>query len=193
MTASMKILGLSAFLAIVSLAIPFIGHSVVWAGDADYSFLLQVAPVHLGIAVSSIIGGYAGALHLHSSQEKTLHELAIPMSFIAIAVLIGGCFTFNQTYIFMYVLACPPLVGFGIMQLSEWSFIKKRGVTLTLIVLLLLPSIALFFIGVTSQGLMMVVDLGTGFRVLFGALIGGLALNLRRDWKLNPPASEITS
>lgn len=39
MIASIKMLGISAFLAIVSLAIPLSGTNMAWVNDADYSFL----------------------------------------------------------------------------------------------------------------------------------------------------------
>jgi hypothetical protein len=176
MIAAMKILGFSVFLAFVSLAIPFSGTNMVWVNDADYSFLTQVALPHLGITTSSVIGGYAGVLYLRSSENQTLHQIAGIYSGVAIIMLISGLLIIDRMYVFMYSLACPPLVGFGVEKLAEHlpSF-KKRGVTFTLIGLLIVPSIALLCIGINSVDWVMVIDFGTGLRVLFGALIGGLA------------------
>jgi len=180
MTRSIKMLALSACLAIVSVAIPFSGLNRAWVTDANYSFFLQVALPHLGIAVSSIIGGYAGGLFLCRSKDKNLHDLALTMSVIAIAILASGMFISNGPYVLMYSLICPPLVGFGVMKLSErFPLIRKRGVAISLIVLLLLTSITLLFIGINSTDWVMIIDFGTGFRVLFGALIGGLAVNIQ--------------
>lgn len=179
MAISMKILGFSSFLAILSLAIPFSGPDIAWVNDADYSFLTQVALPHLGIAASSIIGGYAGVLYLRSSGNQTLHQIAGIYSGIAVIMLVGGLFIIDIVYVFLYSLACPPLVGFGVVKLAEHlPSIKKRVVTFMLIGLLMLPSIALLCIGINSVDWVMVIDFGTGFRVLFGALIGGLAANL---------------
>lgn len=179
MTASMKMLGFSSFLAIVSLAIPFSGTNMAWVNDADYSFLTQVALPHLGIAASSILGGYAGVLYLRSSENQTLHQIAGIYSGVAVIMLVSGLFIIDRMYVFLYSLACPPLVGFGVVKLAEHlpSF-KKRGVTFTLIGLLMVPSIALLCIGISSVDWVMVIDFGTGIRVLFGALMGGLAANL---------------
>ncbi|MFS2221018.1 hypothetical protein [Pantoea sp. B65] len=180
MTRSIKMLALAACIAIVSLAIPFSGLNRAWISDVDYSFFLQVALPRLGIAVSSIIGGYAGVLFLSHSQDKNLHELAVTMSVIDIALLIGGLFISDAPYVLMYSLVCPPLVGFGVMKLSERvSFIRKRAVMVSLIALLLLPSIALLSVGIQSTDWVMIFDFGTGFRVLFGALIGGLVANIK--------------
>ncbi|WP_312778379.1 hypothetical protein [Pseudescherichia sp.] len=84
-----------------------------------------------------------------------------------------------QTSIFLYTLACPPLVGFGIVKLAAHiPLIKKRGLTFVLLGLLMLPSIALVCIGINSIDWVMIIDFGTGLRVLIGALMGGLAANL---------------
>lgn len=182
MTRSMKMLALSTCLAIVSLAVPFSGINMVRVSDVEYSFFLQVALPHLGIAVSSIIGGYAGVLFLSSSNDQSLHDLAVTMSAIAVALLIGGMFISNGPYVLMYSLVCPSLVGFGLMKLSErLSFIRKRGVMFLLIAFLLLPSIALIFVGIDSTDWVMIIDFGTGFRVLLGALIGGFAANIKQE------------
>lgn len=182
MIAAMKILGFSVFLAFVSLAIPFSGTNMVWINDADYSFLIQVALPHVGIATSSIIGGYAGVLYLKNSENQTLHQIAGIYSGVAIAMLISGLFIIDRVYIFMYSLACPPLIGFGVVKLAEHlPLIKKRGVTFTLIGLLMLPSLALVCIGISSVDWIMVIDFGTGLRVLFGALMGGFAANIKLD------------
>ena len=178
MNVSIKMLTLSTVLAIISLAIPYSGTNMVWVNGASYSFLTQVALPHLGIAVSSIIGGYAGALFLSSSKDKTLNQLAGIYGIIATAMLIGGMYVNEPIYVFIYSLICPPLIGIGVSKLSEHMPLKKRGVTFTLIFLLLLPSIALLCIGITSRDWIMIIDFGTGFRVLFGALMGGLAANL---------------
>ena len=182
---SLIIFSLAICIAIVSIIVPFSGLNRAWVSDADYSFLLQVALPHLGIAVSSIIGGYAGVLFLRSSHDKNLHDLAVTMSVFAVALLIGGLFIDDSPYVLMYSLICPPLVGFGVMKLSErLSFIRKRGVVVSLIALLLLPSIALLCVGIDSTDWVMIFDFGTGFRVLFGALIGGLAGILKNDHEL---------
>lgn len=175
MIASLKLLALSAVLAVTSLAIPFSGTNMTWVNDAGYSFLTQVALPHLGIAVSSIIGGYAGALYLSSTKDQTLDKLAGIYGIIATAMLIGGLYVSDPVYVFIYSLACPPLIGTGVLKLSEHLPLRKRGVAFTLITLLLLPSIALLCVGINSVDWVMVIDFGTGLRVLFGALIGGLA------------------
>ncbi|EQC2670859.1 hypothetical protein ACY3SZ_001548 [Yersinia enterocolitica] len=173
-------LSLAICIAIISLIVPFSGLNRAWVSDADYSFLLQVALPHLGIAVSSIIGGYAGVLFLRSSRDKSQHDLAVTMSVFAVALLIGGLFISNGPYVLMYSLVCPPLVGFGVMKLSEHLLLlRKRGTLLSLIALLLLPSIALLCVGIDSTDWVMIFDFGTGFRVLFGALIGGLVANIK--------------
>jgi len=172
-------LAIAACLTIVSLAVPFSGLNRVWVSDVDYSFFLQVALPRLGIAVSSIIGGYAGVLFLGSSNDQSLHDFAVTMSSIAVALLIGGMFISNGPYVLMYSLVCPPLVGFGLMKLSErLSFIRKRGVIFSVIALLLLPSIALLSVGINSTDWVMVFDFGTGVRVVFGSLSGGMAAKL---------------
>ncbi|MGM3173121.1 MULTISPECIES: hypothetical protein [Dickeya] len=187
MNVSIKMLVLSAVLAITSLAIPFSETNMVWVNDASYSFLIQVALPHLGIAVSSIIGGYAGALFLSSSKDQTLNQFAGINGIIATAMLICGVYVSEPIYVFIYSLVCPPLIGIGVLQLSEYLPLRKRGVTFTLIFLLLLLSIALLCIGITSRDWIMIIDFGTSFRVLFGALMGGLAANLTQQWKLNTP------
>ncbi|SEQ12544.1 hypothetical protein SAMN05216522_101273 [Rosenbergiella nectarea] len=179
MTTSIKMLAFSACLTIVSLAVSLSRSNLLWVSDINYSFLLQVALPHLGIAVSSVIGGFGGALLLNRARDKSLYEVALPLSFVALGLLIGGLFIINGPYVLMYTLVCPPLIGFGAIRLSELlPFIRKRGINLTLIVLLLLPNIALFCVGMTSTDWVMVIDFGTGFRVLFGALTGGLAVNI---------------
>lgn len=180
MTPSIKTLTLSACLAIISIAVPISGLDRAWVSDIDYSFFLQIALPRLGIAVSSIIGGYGGVLFLRNSNDENLHELAVTMSVIAIALLIGGLFINNGLYVLMYSLVCPPLVGFGIMKLSErLPLIVKRRAMLSLMMVLLLPSVALVCVGINSTDWVMIFDFGTGFRVLFGALIGGLAANIK--------------
>lgn len=179
MTTSIKMLALSACLAIVSLAVSLSGSNLIRVSDINHSFLLQIALPHLGIAVSSVIGGFGGALLLNSARDKSLHEVALPLSFIALGLLIGGLFIINGPYVLMYSLVCPPLIGFGVIRLSELlPFIRKRGIVLTLIALLLIPNVALLCTGITSTDWVMVIDFGTGFRVLFGALTGGLAVNI---------------
>lgn len=179
MTASLKLLVLSTCLAIAALAIPLSGNNMVWVNDAGYSFLTQVALAHLGIAVSSIIGGYAGTLYLSSTKDQTLEQLAGIYGIIATAMLIGGLYVSDPVYVFIYSLGGPPLVGIGVLKLSEHLPLRKRGVAFTLIALLLLPSIALLCLGINSVDWVMIIDFGTGLRVLFGALIGGLAANIK--------------
>lgn len=182
MTSIIKLLALSACLAILSLAVPFSGLNRAWVSDADYNFFLQVALPHLGIVVSSIIGGYAGVLLLSTSKDKSLQEMAVTLSAIAVALLIGGLFINTGPYVFMYSLVCPTLVGFGVLRLSErLPLIRNRGASYSLTALLLLPSIALICVGINSSDWVMIFDFGTGFRVLFAALIGGLAANIKLD------------
>lgn len=74
-------------------------------------------------------------------------------------LLIGGLFIINGVYVFMYSLVCPPLIGFGIMRLSQLlPFIRKRGVVLTIIALMLIPNVALLCVGITSKDWVMVMD-----------------------------------
>ncbi|EPT7033178.1 hypothetical protein ACVR2T_002946 [Cronobacter malonaticus] len=179
MVAIIKMLGISAFLAIPSLAIPFSGTNMAWVNDAGYSFFLQVALPHLGVAASSVIGSYAGVLFLRRFKDKNLHELAVPVSVIAIVVLISGFYIADYLIIFLYTLACPPLIGAGVMKLSErLGLMTKPRIVLGLIALLILPSIALVCVGISSTDWVMIIDLGTGLRVMFGALIGGLVAHL---------------
>lgn len=175
-------LALSTCLAIVSLAVSLTGSNLIRVSDINYSFLLQVALPHLGIAVSSVIGGFGGALLLNRARDKSLHEVALPLSFIALGLLIGGLFITNGPYVLMYSLVCPPLIGFGIIRLSGLlPFIRKRGIVLTLIALLLIPNVALLCTSITSTDWVMVIDFATGFRVLFGALAGSIAANLKNN------------
>lgn len=176
MTGSLKLLILSTCMAVAALAIPLSNNNLVWVTEADYNFLLQVALPHLGIAVSGVIGGYAGALLLRDSEDKSLNKLALPIGIIGITLLIGGWFINNLIYVVMCSLVCPPVVGIGMMKLAEYlPVLRNRGVRFILIVILLLPSIALLCIGISSTDWVIVIDLGTGLRLLFGALIGGLS------------------
>lgn len=179
MNVNIKMMVISVALAIISLAIPYSGNNIAWVNDADYSFLTQVALPHLGITISSIIGGYNGALYLSITKDQTLDQLAGIYGIVATLMLISGLYVSEPVYVFIYSLTCPPLVGIGTLKLSEYMPLRKRGVTFTLITLLLIPSIALLCIGITSRDWIMIIDFGTGLRVLFGALMGGLAANIK--------------
>lgn len=196
MHTSIKMLILSALLAIPSLAFPLSGTNIVWVDDASFSFMLQVAFPHLGIAVSSLVGGYAGAQFLRHSREQSLHNLAEALLIIAIVMLIGGLFIGNvryAIYVFAYSLLCPPMIGLGIMKLSERvQSLTRRRVSLTLIVVMLLLSISLLCTGITSTDWIMIVDFGTSLRVLFGAMIGGFVATLNANEPMRQ-ASEMTS
>lgn len=176
MTGSLKLLILSTCVAVAALAIPLSNNNLVWVTDAGYSFLLQVALPHLGIAISGVIGGYAGVLILRDSKDNSLDQLALPIGIIGMTLLIGGLFINALTYVVMYTLVCPPLIGIGLMKLAGYlPILKNRGVGITLIAILLLPSIALLCIGINATDWVIVIDLGTGFRLLFAALIGGFS------------------
>lgn len=179
MNTNLKLLTFSSILAIISLGIPFSMENVIWVKDAGYSFLIQVALPHLGIAVSSVISGYAGGLYLNSIKDQTLDELALLFGAIATGMLISGFYFITPEYVFTYSLVCPPLIGIAMLKLSEYLPLQRRGVALTLIGLLIIPSFALICIGITSLDWVMIVDFGTGLRVLLGAMIGGLAATMK--------------
>lgn len=174
MTSSIQMLVLSAILAIVSLTIPTYGTNLLWVADPGYSFLLQVALPRIGIAISSIIGGYAGVKLFQISRDDDLKNLAIPLAMVAIALLIGGLFIEVTIYVYMYTLICPTLIGLGIAKLSNGDWIRKPGIILGFIAGLFIAGIILVAVGITSRDWIMVIDLGTGMRVLSASMIGAL-------------------
>lgn len=177
MNATLKMFGLSTLLAIISLTIPICGKNLVWITDADFSFLLQVSLPRVGIIVSSILGGYAGVTLFKKSQDVELKNFSIPLASIAIALLFGGLFMGGDAfsaYVYMYTLICPALIGLGSAKLASIYPMKKGLLVVGLVVILTIFSIILLISGITSRDWIIIIDLGTGMRVLSASLIGAL-------------------
>lgn len=178
MSVTLKLLVMSACIMLASLAVPLGISNIAWTREAGFSFFLQVALPRIGIVLAGILGGYAGTTRLLVSKEDELPRVAIPLSLLAIAMLIGGIYIGEHAYVCLYSLACPAMIGLGVGRISHTALMQKSSVVTGLIVLLAIISIALIMVGAGSDDWIMTIDFGTGLRVLFAALIGGL-LKLR--------------
>lgn len=114
------------------------------------------------------MGGYAGATRLLASKEDELPRVAIPLSLLAIAMLIGGIYIGEHAYVLLYTLVCPAMIGLGVGRISHTALMQKRSVVTGLIILLAIISIALIMVGAGSGDWIMTIYFyfGTGLRVL---------------------------